>query len=114
MSTLNLETFRKGQDFAKIVVENINDSVSPWHSVDVCKQILAEKGFTELSEADKWDLTAGGKYMTTRNGSTIIAFTIGKGAATAPIEAFKIVGCHTDSPCLRMAPKSDAPFLGYE
>lgn len=42
------------------------------------KQELATNGFTELKEADKWDLAAGGNYYFTRNQSTIVAFTVGK------------------------------------
>ena len=114
MSTLTKETFEKGRTFAKEITDQINECVSPFHSVATCMKQLTDAGFTQISEADKWDLQAGGKYVFSRNGSTIVAFTVGKGAATAPISNFKVVGCHTDSPCLKLAPNSSSSQFGYE
>ena len=50
--------------------------------------------------------------MVTRNYSSFAAFTIGnippipEEAEGRGIQAFKVVGCHTDSPCLKIAPIS--------
>ena len=52
---------------------------------------------------DSWDLTPGQAYYFTRNASTIVAFTLGN-RCRAGIDLFKIVGCHTDSPVLKLAP----------
>jgi len=51
-------------------------------------------------------LTPGEKYFLTRNNTTLAAFIVGKGCATGYPENFRIVGCHTDSPCIRIAPIS--------
>ena len=40
--------------------------------------------------------------------STIVAFTVGKKAAEQGVTLFKIIGCHTDSPVLKLAPISKA------
>ena len=75
---------------------------------------MAEAGFKEIKERDSWSSTLkpGGKYYLTRNGSSIIAFGIGKKwKAGNPIG---MVGAHTDSCTLRLKPvskKSGAGFL---
>ena len=55
----------------------------------------------------------GGKYFYTRNGSALIAFTIGK-AINLNNTSFKIIGAHTDSPNLRFAPNSYLESSKYE
>ena len=57
-------------------------------------------GFQELKERDDWDIKAGKGYYLTRNNSTIVAFKVNDG------NMFKIIGCHTDSPVLKVAPFS--------
>jgi aspartyl aminopeptidase len=47
----------------------------------------------------------GNSYYFTRNKSTIVAFTLGQ-KVNEGVENFKIVGCHTDSPVLKLAPHS--------
>lgn len=50
MSKLSKDIFVRAQEFAAKVVQGLNASVSPFHSVQTCKQILTDKGFKELSE----------------------------------------------------------------
>ena len=106
MSKLTKDIFVKAQEFAQKVVEGLNSSVSPFHSVQTVKNLLNSQGFTEISESDKWNLVPGEKYYFTRNNSTLAAFIIGKGCQNGAPQNFRIVGCHTDSPCLRIAPIS--------
>lgn len=54
---------------------------------------------------DKWNLTPGKSYFFTRNQATIVAFSLGN-KCNEGVDLFKIVGCHTDSPCLKLAPVS--------
>lgn len=49
------------------------------------------------------DLEPGQGYHFTRNGSSIVAFTVGKECANG-VNLYKIIGAHTDSPCLKTAP----------
>lgn len=55
----------------------------------------------------------GGKYFYIRNGSALVAFTIGK-AIDLNKTSFKIIGAHTDSPNLRFAPNSYVESSKYE
>lgn len=68
------------------------------------KSELTAAGFTEIREVDKWTLEAGKSYHFTRNGTTIVAFTVGKEVQANGVDLFKVIGCHTDSPCLKTAP----------
>lgn len=114
MSKLTKDIFTKAQTFAKSVVDGLATSVSPFHSVLTVKTILNDQGFTELKETDKWEVIPGGKYYMTRNSTTIAAFVIGNGCTDSPPENFKVIGCHTDSPCLRLAPISKCEAAGFE
>jgi aspartyl aminopeptidase len=44
--------------------------------------------------------------------STFVAFNVGKKAAEQGVSMFKIIGCHTDSPVLKLAPVSKAADRG--
>lgn len=84
----------------------VNASPSPFHAVKSVKQRLVAADFKEIREKDSWSSTCqpGGKYFLTRNGSTIVAFAIGK--KWRPGNAVTMIGAHTDSPCLRIKPVS--------
>ena len=92
----------------------MTESVTPFHSVATIIGILNQGNFTKLEESETWDLKAGGKYYFTRNESSICAFVCGTALNGTTVDTFKIVGTHTDSPCLRIAPISDAPRYGFE
>lgn len=91
--------------FALEIVDGLNESVTHFHAVDYMRRQLVKDGFNELLEKESWKLNRGGKYFYTRNSSALVAFTIGK-AVNLNKTCFKIVGGHTDSPNLRLAPNS--------
>ncbi|KAF3901668.1 hypothetical protein ABW21_db0208616 [Orbilia brochopaga] len=92
--------------FAQGLIDFINASPTPFHAVDSAKKALAKAGFTEIKERDAWagKVLSGGKYFLTRNGSSIIAFAVGK--LWKPGNPMSIVGAHTDSCALRLKPVS--------
>ncbi|MDE7246613.1 MAG: M18 family aminopeptidase [Lachnospiraceae bacterium] len=95
---------KKEQKFAEDLLQYLNDSSTAYHAVENGAAILKEHGFQELQERDEWALQAGGKYFVVKNSSAVVAFTIGKGDLAK--EGFRIIGAHTDSPCLKIKPGS--------
>lgn len=89
---------------AQDLLDFIDASPSPWHAVNSTVAQLEASGFTPLIENEPWKLNNNGRYYVTRDGASIIAFTLGR----KPIETegFRIVGAHTDSPGLHLKPKA--------
>lgn len=85
----------------------VDKGLSPYHVVNESKNRLDKAGFVQLFESENWKLVPGGKYYFIRSNSTLLAFTVGK-KFDANNTGFKIIGAHTDSPCLRLAPLSAA------
>ncbi|KAJ6260951.1 Aspartyl aminopeptidase [Drechslerella dactyloides] len=92
--------------FAQGLIDFINASPTPFHAVESAKKSLLKAGFSEIRERDAWagKVLSGGKYFLTRNGSSIIAFAVGK--LWKPGNPMSIVGAHTDSCALRLKPVS--------
>ena len=63
-------------------------------AVDAVRRELADKGFIELHEADKWEIKPQGKYYVVKNGSAIFAFVAG--TVPAREAGFRIIAAHTD------------------
>ncbi len=62
--------------------------------------ILEENGFTKLEEGEGWNLAAGGKYFTTRNQSSLIAFVLP--ASLEATTGYQIIATHGDSPSFKL------------
>ena len=105
---LTKEIYQKCLEFGQTAVNALKKSVSPYNFVEHAKKELKSSGFTQIYESDPWNLEPGKKYFYTRNNSCIIAFNVGQ--KFNPEEScFKIIGAHTDSPSLRIAPNSYNP-----
>jgi aspartyl aminopeptidase len=76
-------------------------------------KLLEEAGFKKIHERNNWSetVTPGGKYYLTRNGSSIVAFSVG--AKWQPGNPIGMIGAHTDSPCLRLKPVSKRSAAGF-
>ena len=86
-------------------IDFLNQSPDPFHVVQSVEQRLQQAGFQELQEEHTWSqFETGGKYYFKRYGSSIVAFSIG--SKFKPGNGFKILGAHTDSPNLKLKPKS--------
>ena len=103
----------KSREFGKIFVDTINESTSAFNFVETAKSKLLKENFKQIYEKDSWSFKPGDKLFYTRNNSALFAFTIGK--KYDPLKGcFKIIGAHTDSPSLRIAPNSYNPSEGFE
>ncbi len=89
---------------AQDLLDYIDASPSPWHAVNTTIAKLEANGFQRLIENESWELTEGEQYYVTRDGASIIAFTLGSKSIVE--SGFRIVGAHTDSPGLRLKPKA--------
>lgn len=78
-----------------------------YHAVREVSERLAAAGFCRLGEGDSWTLASGQAVMMIRDGS-LVALRLG---THSPAEAgFVLVGAHTDSPNLRLKPRSAGAF----
>lgn len=98
-------------DNVQSLLSFLDASPTPFHAVNEASQRLRSAGFSELNEADVWNLAPGGRHFVTRNGTSLIAFINGN---VAPAEGgCLIIGAHTDSPNLRVKPSPEVNRHGY-
>jgi len=81
--------------------------------VKECVNHLSAAGFRELREGVDWSVEKGGKYFVTRNGSSIVAFVVGKKFDPSRC-GMAMIAAHTDSPCLRVRPNSNMEKHGFK
>lgn len=96
------------EHFNQSLIEFLDTSPTPYHAVAAMAGKLAQAGFQPLSESDVWSLAEGEKYYVTRNDSSIVAFIMGK-----PEWGARMVGAHTDSPCLKVKPQPETCKHSY-
>lgn len=89
-------------DLVKPLLTFLSDSVTPFHAVKNCVDLLKKANFVELKDGQDWSLEIGKQYFVTRNNSSIIAFNHSK-----KTDGINIIGAHTDSPCLKIKPNAD-------
>ena len=89
----------------------IAQSPTPFHATAELRRQLEAAGFVRLHESERWMLEAGGRYLVVRNDSSILAFTLGSSEAAET--GLRMVGAHTDSPCLHIKPQPRTLQQGY-
>ncbi|OTB05190.1 hypothetical protein M426DRAFT_319997 [Hypoxylon sp. CI-4A] len=109
-SVMNSKPEAFTEPFCKFLQEN----PTVYHAVGYFKDKAAALGYKELPTRDDWTgkLEPGGKYFVSRNGSSIIAFTVGK--AYKPGNGVAMVAGHIDALTARLKPVSNKPTkAGY-
>lgn len=102
---------RSMANFNTGLLEFLRASPTPFHATkNLAEQFLAE-GFIPLYEGDTWQLEPGKRYLVTRNDSSIIAFVYGKSPMLD--SGIRMLGAHTDSPCLKVKPRAELNRRGY-
>jgi aspartyl aminopeptidase len=88
----------------------LGGSPTPFHAVSNVTAKLDSAGYQELFETQSWPKLKPGKYYVTRNDSSLVAFQF----SGEPEElGFRLVGAHTDSPCLKIKPNAITCNNGY-
>jgi len=88
------------QDFNEGLLGFLDASPTSFHATQNMAMMLKNAGFIRLYEEKKWNLEYGKKYYLTRNDSSLVAFTY------SDKKNYTMVGCHTDSPNLKLKPNS--------
>lgn len=98
-----------GKNISQQLLEFIENSPTCFHAVQAMTDILSAEGFTELKENQKWHIENGGRYFVTRNGSSLIAFTV-------PVQEMKgmhIIASHSDSPSFKIKENPELESEGH-
>ncbi|MFG0382148.1 M18 family aminopeptidase [Pseudomonas sp. zbq_18] len=93
------------------LIDFLKASPTPFHATRSLAQRLQAAGYKPLDEREPWHTEPGGRYYVSRNDSSIIAFKLGN---RAPLDGgLRLVGAHTDSPCLRVKPQPELQRQGF-
>ncbi|MDY3006892.1 M18 family aminopeptidase [Anaerococcus sp. AGMB00486] len=87
----------------------IDNSPLNYFAVENSKNLLKENSFVELKDNEKWKLKRGGKYFIDREGTALIAFSVGDDLR----KGFDIIGSHTDSPTFKIKTKAEMTKNGF-
>jgi len=79
------------------------NSTSPYHAVHEMAKIFKKAGFKQLDEQKDLSGYTGGPCCITREDGSITAFNFG----SKKKKGFRLLGTHSDSPCLQIKPKPD-------
>ena len=94
----------------KNLLDFINRSPTPFHAVKNMRTELVKHGFKELRESESEKLEPSGQYFVVRNNSSLVAFRVSDKGSMAGV---RMVGAHTDSPCLKLKPNAVVEHDGY-
>lgn len=107
-----MESHLSLQDFNSGLMQFLDSAPTPFHAVAAMSNRLDRAGFVALDEADAWQLTPGTGYYVCRNDSSIIAWR--QPAVDAAVsQGWRLIGAHTDSPCLKVKPNPELHRQGY-
>ncbi|MBQ0050429.1 MAG: M18 family aminopeptidase, partial [Treponema sp.] len=88
----------------------IKNSPSCFHAAENVQGLLKEQDFIQLSESEKWNLEPGKKYYASRNGSSVVAFSLPEDCSS---KGFRIVASHSDSPSFKIKENPEIKSAGY-
>lgn len=92
----------------------MTENPTVFHAVDYFSRKAAALGYQEVKARDDWTgvVVPGGKYFLTRNGSSIVAFNVGKDYV--PGNGIAVIAGHIDALTAKLKPTSDKPVkAGY-
>ena len=92
------------------LIDFLAASPSPWHAVASSAARLSAAGFTAVDYEAPWDEVPVRGFVV--RGGALVAWR--RGAAIDARSALRLVGAHTDSPCLRVKPRPDTGGVGWK
>ncbi|WP_234346222.1 M18 family aminopeptidase [Collinsella provencensis] len=100
---------------AEELIAFIQESPSPFHAVAAIRKRLDAAGFAYVPENAAWNVKPGGRYYTQRNGSSVVAWSVGdqvgrakrglqlaRAKSTGVPYSFKLTASHSDSPTFKL------------
>lgn len=91
------------------LIDFLDASPSPWHAASSAARRLLDGEAAPLDPRAVWsDLPPVGLTVV---GASLVAYRLA--AAPTPTTPFRIIGAHTDSPCLRIKPHPDVSSHGW-
>jgi len=90
------------------LIRFLTASPSPFHAIAELKRRLTEEGYETLREEDRWQLKSGGKYLLTRNDTSLIAFRI----PSSEPSGFMISAAHSDAPAYKIKHHAELSTAG--
>ncbi|MBR0507317.1 MAG: M18 family aminopeptidase [Clostridia bacterium] len=99
---------RSDLDRTNALLDFIERSPVSFAAVREAESMLEQSGFRRLSFTNPWTLEPNGKYYVTRNGSSLIAFTVPEDAHPG----FMIAASHSDSPSFKL--KTDCEVVAAD
>ncbi len=88
----------------------LDSSPSPWHATDSAAQRLVDAGFEPLVATETWSDVPDRGFVV--RGASLVAWN--RGTDLSPTSPYRLVGAHTDSPCLRVKPRPDTGNSGWK
>lgn len=93
------------------LAEFLQQSPTPFHATLSLANALRSAGFHELEERKAWQTEPDKPCFVIRNDSSIIAWR--PGIQSIVENGLRIIGAHTDSPCLKVKPQPEINSQGY-
>lgn len=94
----------KTSETTEKLLKFIDASPSCFHAVKNICVMLEDAGCIRLLENETWTLEKGKRYFTTRNGSSVLAFSVPEN-----YNGMQIVSAHSDSPTFRVRAARRSP-----
>jgi len=83
------------------MIEFLNSSPTAFNAITNIEKVLNNAGFKKLYEIDEFKIEKGDKFYITRNGSSIIAFNVGKKLLKPSLH---VCASHSDCPAFKLKP----------